>query len=136
MTEIERRLVAGNFKSIQIKAERGARAHVSNFTWMCFGSCPSKEKGVKEKEVIKLREILKINLAMVYLISTPATERTPGKSVQEHMCEWLLQEVISTIERENFGDAKLLGRVEALKDFFLVFVGQPLELEDQSTARG
>jgi len=130
MSEIQARLLAGNFRRIQIIAELGSRARITSFAKLCFCSCPSKE-GVKEKEVIKLREILKVNLAMVFLISAPATQKGSGESVQEIMGDWLLQEAISTIEHENFGDPKLLERVEALKDFFLVFVGKPLELEDK-----
>jgi len=121
------------FLNIKLYVEHGSRVMIKGFVNFCFASKPTKTRGTKELEILKLREILKCNLAMVYLISsTPGDiSETRKKRSEEMLAEWLLKDVIGTIQLENLNDKKLQQRVEALKDFYLVFVGMPLELEDK-----
>jgi len=88
---------------------------------------PDQFKGEKEHELIKLREILKIHLAVIYLMSLNK-EGCDGKSRGEYVAEWLLNDVVAGIYEHGCRDETLLQRVEALKDFYLVFVGEPLPL--------
>jgi hypothetical protein len=119
-----------NVEAVKLFLKKGPYQHVSEFLRMQFGMSIQLDMGLgpRERELIKLREILKINIAIVFLMDSSGDERqdkTPGEIV----AEWLLKEVIEENKQHGFADERISQRIEALKDFYLVFVGKPLALE-------